>query len=409
MKNVLFLLDYYIPNASANGICVNKVVQELLENKINVSIICYEDTINKALNSNEDKSKKEKIYYLPHSPQKKRFHSIVFYLKWIFERKRLPFENKKVSEDMLRLVEEVVVKEKIDTVVCTYLPIETITVGKKLKEKYPSLNIVAYMLDSLSGGFVPRLLPESFCRKKKIIWENKTLSCFDQVILMEASKKHHEKYSKMEKWYQRAYFLDIPALSKNNNYTHKSQNKNGEIVISFVGTMCPGVRTPYALLKVLAGIKDIKIRFIIAGKNNCGDLSDYVKGNENIILDIRGEIPYDEAQQIIGNSDYLVNFGNVNTNLVPSKIFEYMSYGKPIISTYTCDEDSSLPYLYKYPLVYSIYEGKEDFTKTSEELKDFIEKNKNIRVPYEKIAQSFYKNTPTALYSLLFLSHKGEE
>ena len=44
MKHVMFMLDYYLPNASANGICIDKIVQEFVERGIDVSIVCFKDS-----------------------------------------------------------------------------------------------------------------------------------------------------------------------------------------------------------------------------------------------------------------------------------------------------------------------------------------------------------------------------
>lgn len=302
---------------------------------------------------------------------------------------------------MFQKADEVIMKNDIDTVICTHFPVESLIVGNMLKEKYEFLNIVAYMLDSLSGGFLPRLLPTTYCLKKKLYWEHDMLSCFDLIILMESSRRHHEKFSKNEEWYKNARFLDVPTLCKTPNVVDGSGKCGETITLSFVGTMCDGVRTPYAFLKILAKISNLKVKVIFAGRNSCVDLLDYLKDSKNVTLEIIGEVPYNEAQKIIKESDFLINFGNTNPNLVPSKIFEYMSYGKPIISTYTCDSDSSIPYLLKYPLVFLIDERIETTKQISEKLELFIKENKEKQVSYSTIVEKFYNNTPDAFYDLL--------
>jgi len=172
--------------------------------------------------------------------------------------------------------------------------------------------------------------------------------------------------------------------------------------------MSDGVRTPYALLKVLSGISDLNIRFVIAGKNACGDLYEYLKDQNNIMLNVLGEVPYDRAQDILRECDFFVNLGNVNPNLVPSKIFEYMSYGKPIISTFNSAEDSSLPYLHKYPVVCLIDEHDDNIKNAAGILTEFIKEHRETRVSYESIAELFYNNTPVAFRDLL-LKICGEE
>lgn len=41
MQRVMFLLDYYIPNASPNGVCVEKVAKCFVQNGCGVAIVCF--------------------------------------------------------------------------------------------------------------------------------------------------------------------------------------------------------------------------------------------------------------------------------------------------------------------------------------------------------------------------------
>ena len=404
MKNVLFILDYYLPNASANGICVSKVVEEFINKEMNISLLCFHDKARKQNPIHCEKCNREFIYEIARPHSNYRFRKIKYYLKWIFQKKQLPSENTDTVHAMLEKAEEIITQKQIDTVICTHLPVESITVGVKLKEKFPSLHLVAYMLDSLSGGILPRLLPTSFCRNKKIAWDNKMLSHFDQIVLMESSREHHATYTANANWFKNAHFLDVPALYNNNSFKAENPQKK-EITIVFVGTMGQGIRTPYALLKVLSYIKNVSIRFVVAGRSTCENLLESLAPNCSVKLDILGELPYQRAQDILNDADFLVNLGNVNPNLVPSKIFEYMSCGKPIISTYTSDMDSSIPYLKQYPSVFLIDERKTDFDEIAKQLSKFITENQNNNIPYENIEQCFYKNTAVAFYNLLSSSN----
>jgi len=402
MKNVLFLLDYYLPNASANGICIAKVVDEFKKKGVNVSLLCLSDKTETAVRDGV------KIYKVSEPPRKKKtlLSAIGFYAKWLLPTKYPVTARKPTVKLFLREARKIVVADGIDTLVSVHLPGETLIAAGTLKKEFPQLCTVAYMLDSLSGGFLPKFLPSSFCRRKKVRWENRLLAPFDRIVLMESSRAHHEKYSKRAAWYQKATFLDVPALVPADEPTLKKERENGETVFSFVGTMSDGVRTPYALLKVLSAVTDQPIRFVIAGKNGCGDLHALLGDKSSVVLDVRGEIPYEQAQQLLADSDVLVNLGNVNPYLVPSKIFEYMSCGKPIVTTYTCDTDSSLPYLEKYPAVCFIDERDTDFAKNAARLALFIKENRQKTVPFASLARELYTNTPAALYDLL--SSKNE-
>jgi len=100
------------------------------------------------------------------------------------------------------------------------------------------------------------------------------------------------------------------------------------------------------------------------------------------------------------NAEYLVNIGNENPNLIPSKIFEYMRFGKPIISTYRTDNDTSLEPLKKYGNACFIDERlpAEDNART---LLDFINSENKKPISPEEMQKEFYLNTPTAFVDVI--------
>ena len=62
-------------------------------------------------------------------------------------------------------------------------------------------------------------------------------------------------------------------------------------------------------------------------------------------------------------ADVLINIGSSVDTMVPSKIFEYMATGKPIISFFRHDTEPSIHYLGHYPLTLLIKEDWDNFTK----------------------------------------------
>lgn len=398
MKHILFMLDYYLPDASANGICVSKLVREFCDRGIRVSILCYENE-----KAEVDPAAPIRMYTVKRPD---RTNAYSYYLKWILPARYPVTAHKQVTEDLYTTAKAIVQKEEVDTIVCVHLPIETIIAGTMLKQAFPYVTMVAYMLDSLSGGFLPRLLPRNFCRKRKIRWENRLLADYDQIVLMESSRQHHKVCSQNEDWYPKARFLDIPALCHVERQPTTSADET--ITMCFVGTMAEGVRTPYAFLSTVARIPDVNIKIIFAGQNGCHALESYVENAENISVEHVGMVPYEQAQQLLCRADFLINLGNTSACMVPSKIFEYMSYGKPILSTYRMDDDSSLPYLRKYPASFLMDERNSNDAEEATRLREFILHNRKTAIPYESVADQLYANTPGAFYELLCQQEKGD-
>lgn len=94
-------------------------------------------------------------------------------------------------------------------------------------------------------------------------------------------------------------------------------------------------------------------------------------------------------------ADVLVNIGNSIGNQMPSKIFEYISTGKPIINIYKSPECPTLQYLGKYPAALNLYEA--DITADPEgsaaKVRAFCREQKGKRVPADEILRLYGENT----------------
>lgn len=381
---ILFLLDYYLPNSSANGVCVEKIVNAFLAQGDEVSILSFgssEDVID---------GKGLKLYYCCKTEEdKQKDNPLLYYLKWVFAAKGPAYERKRVTQQIIDKSTQIINENSIETVICVHLPIETLMAGVILKEKFPNVRFVSYMLDSFSGGFLPNHLPAMFCLKRKIKWENQLLVCFDKIFLMCSSKVHHQRYSIDESWYKKSIYVDIPLfipkkLSKKTN--------NDVIKMVFLGTLAENIRTPYYFLKVLSKTTQ-PLEFIVAGKNYCKDIKQYCKSPMVKIHEL-GNLPHEEVVEIIEAADVLVNFGNINSNLVPSKIFEYMSTGKPIISTFLTESDSSMHYLQQYQNVLFLDEREKDCSGQILKLDKFIKNIDSMKVDFNKLKELFKLNMP---------------
>lgn len=387
--NILFILDYYLPKASANGVCVEKLVNQFAKSGDQVSVLAFHQA------DECMEQEKNRIYYCCNEQQDKMPVSwampFIYYIKWLLPSKKPVYERKAVTDEIIRKADEIINANHIDTVICVHLPIESLLAGIELKKKHPEVCFVAYALDSLSGGFLPRYLPEGFCRRRKIRWENQIYSHFDKIVLMQSGKEHHQKISASEEWYLRSVYLDIPLFMPDIAANCMS---SGEMSITFVGTMADHIREPYHFLNVLNKV-NYRFTLIIAGNNSCGDLNQYCQSS-HIKIQQLGHVPHADAVKLIKSSSILLNLGNRNTSQVPSKIFEYMSVGKPIISTYCEDTDSCLPYLRQYPNVLLIDERNQDFDVQAEEFERFAITCGANNVDAQKLSECFEKNTPDA-------------
>ena len=98
-------------------------------------------------------------------------------------------------------------------------------------------------------------------------------------------------------------------------------------------------------------------------------------------------------------AEVLINFGNYNLNMIPSKIFEYFSFGKKIIHFYKDDNDTCIPYLKKYP--YSLLIDERDtFEYNLKKLLGFLSAT-ICSIPNREWCQAFYMNRPEYSVNLI--------
>ena len=112
-------------------------------------------------------------------------------------------------------------------------------------------------------------------------------------------------------------------------------------------------------------------------------------------------IPSNLVSSVLSSADFLVAVGNSVSNQVPSKIFEYISFGKPIIYFFEVDDDSNLEILKKYPNSICIKQEKNITEESTLELKHFCENNNNRTTPFEKVAELYPDALPEYTASLI--------
>ncbi len=398
MQRVMFLLDYYIPNASPNGVCVEKVAKCFVQNGWGVAVVCFRSPQQPDVEVRDG----IEIYRVcdPGPTHKNtKIDAIKFYSKWLIPSQFPITERKQVTQQLFDGAERLLQTQKYDVVVCVHLPVETLIAGTRIKERYPDIVVVSYMLDSLSGGFIPRFLPEAFARKRKLIWENNLFKKLDKVILMQSSRKHHEDHLSMEEWYDNAVYLDIPLLEKNLVSMRCEKDESYRAVITFCGLLNDPYRHVRHFVEIAKRCKQYK--FVFAGSSNIETELKEFQNEEDSNIVYLGQIQHSEVEKLLSKSDVLLNLGVTVPSAISGKIFEYMSYGKPIVSTYSIDNEACIPYLSKYQLGLLIDERTGNIEQQAEQLCHFVEKTKKQKIDFSTMEKVFYKNTPQAFVDYL--------
>ena len=404
MKKILFLLGRYTPNYSANGICCKNVINLLNEKGYKVSCICN------AYNENyiSFKEGNTNIY-----PIKQRFYQRMELLSNKIKNKKIGNFLKKISvfiskiqllvmtpfwpmvsplymNSFYKKALELHKKERFDIVISVYTPFESLYAGYKLKKKFPEIKFIPYYLDALAGGWGPSYLSPNIVDKKLMKKEKIISKAADLIISMDSSRKYHKKNG--IDFNINRVFLDVPVMIKREVPSVIKE----EFYAMYAGNLSYSGRSIIPLLEIFKIIcNKTNLKLYLIGECNCVDkYNEYIE-KTNGKIEFLGRKQHKEVLKYEEKAKYLINIGSTNPYTIPSKIFEYMSFNKTVISTYSIENEPSKEYLKKYKNVFFIDENLpyEESANNFIEFMFFNGKNNIKKIDLEKV---FYKNTPDA-------------
>ena len=354
MKKILFLTSAFVPDADANGICVYNLAKEYI--KRGDSVYCI------AVKADDVTEYEEiegiRIYRVKNawfSRFLKKYGNRQGYAKWLcrivhFLRNVClipiyPNTSPIRSRQVLSLAERIVEKENIDIVIGAYRPYESVYAARKLKERYgEKLKCVTVYLDLLlqrrNHSYGQKLYEYKTGRSLK-----KDLNSLDLVMFPVSERKSIEK----QHGCKNIRFFDFPLYVKETgDKEFDPQFDKDAINLVYVGSLDENNRNPSRIFELLSDVRSrgVNLRFHIWG--NVAGVERLIEKNKDFV-DYHGYIDYTYVYSLLCRADYLVSVGNkVVFDMVPSKIFQLFSTGRPVINFVTNENDVSLPYFERY-------------------------------------------------------------
>lgn len=343
---------------SGSGSCVKEVAYNLLSSGHSVICLTNDGYVDERLDIRS-------CHYL-----RRRRNSFWLSLKRILLYPIWPFLSIKMFLCIKNSAQRILETEHIDVIISVYNPIENLLAIHQLRKHY-GFKYVAYLLDALYAGQKPRFMAESVKRRHALLWERRVLSNADLVVMMKSAEA---AYSQLKPEYlNRTVFLDLPLYAPFKvTKTERTLFPKGQVVLFYAGALPNNIRDPRFLLNLFSRANIPNCHLYIAGRGDYDRvLRIYSQRCETI--HILGSISREEVKERSIEADYLVSIGNNLKNMVPSKIFEYMSTGKPIIATSKILEDPSLLYLNQYPNALVLHES-DNMDKCIRMLDGFLKK-----------------------------------
>lgn len=193
--------------------------------------------------------------------------------------------------------------------------------------------------------------------------------------------------------------LSANKMSYSNKIIEELINNKNYINIIFAGALNKGYVEANYLVKLVKGtiLEEIcRFEFYTAGSatNEIENASKSIKRC--------GWISKEELSAKLENSNILLSIAEINGKQISSKIFEYMSLGKPIIHLYTNDNDINLKYLYKYPVSLCVKQSMKDISNNIEQIALFCAFYMNFNINFEEVENIFSDLKPQSIVETIY-------
>jgi len=363
MSKYLFLLDELPPTQSANGICAEKVMS-CLDQSEDVFCITWDDA---------DKVKKKPFHCvtIPKKPwtrfvarvkskQGPHYRLLFAIARLVYWMKRMlllpvwPIDSVSCGLRFFCAARKLIKEKGITHVVAVSYPGETLLAMCLLKWQFNNrIKTVMYPLDvTLEGMNYGNIIEKKLSCICGRLFMRFCAKCADQVLVLEnALYLYNEVFPESER--NNFSCCGIPLLEKT-DWTHYASNlssKENEIHFVFGGNLLYTMRNPTALLDLIEKApwpEDKGIYLDLYGKAD-SQIQELWKGRyKRLQIVEHGWVDESVLNAALLSADVLISVGNNERHLIPSKLFKYMTTGKPIIHLSFSQHDPCILYLHEY-------------------------------------------------------------
>lgn len=228
-------------------------------------------------------------------------------------------------------------------------------------------------------------------RTKRI--EQRVLRRIDKAFL---AKTIYEEYERNEFKQFRNKFVPVgfPCVAEREPEPYVLRSDTSSVHCVYAGSFYPGIRVPTPLYRLLSETEGITLT--IVGRQPEGFDPDTMALQSTLVdsgkLILSGLVNSEAAYAAMLEADILVNVGNTVANMLPSKLFDYLSTGRPIVHIRLGEDALSSELLSQYPYALEITE--DDPQGQAEAFVRFCRQNAGKRTPFRQIQRAFFEYTP---------------
>lgn len=345
---ILVLADKLYPTPNANSICLKRIMDEFEKSGHRILIV------NRSIDERITDRKENVVnFFQPIDEKWERSDSIWKKITYIFHRvlrlQRWPRVQTDFTNKYLNSINQLTPIDEVDVILSLCHPYESVEAGYILKIQYPFKKWIIYNIDTVSDSSMSKIDRLLCCsiKKKALKWELNMFSAADLIVSFKSHQVHYSNPNYREISHK-MIFQDVP-LFEPERFVGSRDHGRDTIKIIYAGKFYPRFRDPRILIGLFCGLKTHRNYevSVYTTFDFVSYLNDSGENNGDILA--HSYVEEHELNSHLVSSDFLLSIGNSDSNMFPSKIVTYVSYGKPIIHIYQDEKDPVVSYLEAYP------------------------------------------------------------
>ena len=286
---------------------------------------------------------------------------------------------------------KIIADNHFDLVISQYKPFESVITGSLLKKGGHIDKHIVVTWDVIYGKIHNAIIPHSFALRRQRRVVNWIARYSDKLITLYSQKKFHEENGDVPEAIGKRHYLGIPSISRPDTRISPINEEfidPEKINVIYAGSIYSYNDLDYSIKLLNASSYAKQVNLILLVKDPVQDsLVKMTEGYKGTIH-LSKWVSFEDLYSLYSQVDIFFAFSGSWALGVPGKTYEYLSFGKPIIHFYECDNDVNLSVFSPYPLFKGI-DVKLPLEDNIREIDDFLNMSLTAHVDFEKIEKLF--------------------
>jgi glycosyltransferase involved in cell wall biosynthesis len=298
----------------------------------------------------------------------------------------------------IKAFDKILETQEIDVLIPVCIPFEAVLSSVKFKKKHTKVKLIPILFDrftyneSLHRNKINMLIKE----KKHKSLEQEMVLYSDKIYSMKQLKRTFKNMFPDE--INRFRFIEHPLLKK--IHLPICNEKGSRISIIYAGALYKEFRSPKFVLDIFSKMgQEFELNFYSSG--DCEDIINQYSQQTNSVFKQYGYVEIEDLKNAYSCADIFLSIGNKNMENVTSKIFEYISIGKPIIHFYYNDDDPTLDLLRGYPLAICFKQDYSIINNLINDVRDFCMESYKKNIKFGEISNLYKDANPTYIVDMI--------